>query len=261
MTTQMSDDNYCVIFGWMCNGLKLNSNELLVYAVVYGFSQDGESRFYGGRGFLARTLNISKPTVDKALSSLCEKGFIHRIETERNGVKFHEYFADLQVVKNLYHPSEEVVDNKESLPNSNISLPSSKNIYPNSKESLPNNKVIPNIKESNSKENKDISFEKLLKASPEIANDPELIQAFLDFVKMRKDIKKPIKTPRGLWAKVDRCYKLAKGDHSLMIKILNRSIDKEWQDVYPYEDEEVPKKAVVTSGNPFADMYEQEGYG
>lgn len=261
MTTQMADDNYCVIFGWMCNGLKLSSNELLVYAVVYGFSQDGESRYYGGRGFLARTLNISKPTVDKALSSLCEKGFIHRIETERNGVKFHEYFADLQVVKKLYHPKEDDVDRQVTSLDSKESLHNSKNTLPNSKESLPNNKVIPNTKESDSKENKDTSFEQLLKASPEIKDDAELIQAFLDFVKMRKEIKKPIKTNRGLWSKVEKCYKLAGGNHKMMIKILNRSIDKEWQDVYPYEDDEAPKKAVVTSGNPFADMYEQEGYG
>lgn len=258
MATQMSDDNFCVIFGWMCNGLNLSGNELLIYAVIYGFSQDGESRFYGGRGFLSRTLNISKPTVDKALKALVDKGFIHRVETERNGVVFHEYSADLQVVKNLYHPPI-VNTSKESLPSSKETLPSSKNTLPSSKESLPNNKDITNPKETNTKvNNKHTSLESILDEVPVISNTPTLRDTFLDFIEMRKAIKHPM-TEKALKLAINRTYEIAGGDPVMMQAVLDQSIMHSWQGVFPLKDNVVlTGDKRVSSNNPFAELYMKE---
>ena len=72
----MKSENYVVIQGWMCNELELKSNELLVFALIYGFSQDNSSLFCGGRKYIAETFNITLPTVDKTLSALVEKKLI-----------------------------------------------------------------------------------------------------------------------------------------------------------------------------------------
>ena len=107
----MQSDNFVIIQGWMCNELKLKGNDLLVYALIYGFSQDGESEFSGGRKYIANTFNISLPTVDKALKNLVGLNLIEKISTEHNGVLFVTYKVSLGVVKNLYGGSKESLHN------------------------------------------------------------------------------------------------------------------------------------------------------
>lgn len=110
----MNDDNYVVIQGWMCNALKLSGNELLVFALIYGFSQDGESEFCGSRTYVANTFNISKPTVDKAIKSLIEKGLVIKNATSINDVQINRYKVSLQGVKKLYGGSKESLHNNNN---------------------------------------------------------------------------------------------------------------------------------------------------
>lgn len=247
----MNSNNYCVIFGWMMNEMKLSGNELLTYAVIYGFSQDGESRYKGGRSWLASTLNVSKPTIDKALRSLREKGYIHRTAVIVNGVEFGEYHADLEVVKNLDHQQRNfTTPSKETL------LGSQETLLPPSKETLPSNNNTRNIREyyKGSKE------ENVLDEVPTIKNDAELRQTFLDFIEMRKKMKKPM-TEKAVKLLIDRCFKLTNGDPARMAQILDRSIAKGWMDVYPYEDDTRAKTYArePESGNPFTAMKRAEG--
>jgi len=107
----MNSENFVVIQGWMCNELELKGNDLLVYALIYGFSQDGESVFSGGRNYIAKTFNISLPTVDKALNNLLDRGLIEKIPLEVNNVTFNNYKITLRVVKNLYGGSKETLPN------------------------------------------------------------------------------------------------------------------------------------------------------
>ena len=81
----MKDGSYVVIQSFMVNDLKLKGNELIVYAVIHGFTQDGEHWFYGTRGYLAEWCGSTKGTVSNCLKSLIEKGFIERSETVEHG--------------------------------------------------------------------------------------------------------------------------------------------------------------------------------
>lgn len=120
-------NNYINIQGWMCSKLKLSGNELLIYALIYGFSQDGVSEFRGSRSYICKWFNISLPTVDKALNSLVEKNLITKREEIVNNVKYNCYKVVLQ-------------DSKESLQGSKESLQGVvKNLYRGGKESLHNN--------------------------------------------------------------------------------------------------------------------------
>ena len=74
--SRIKDENYYQISGWMLNKLNLKGTALNVYAIVYGFSQDGESEFIGGRQYICDFTGATKPTIDKALDELVEKGFI-----------------------------------------------------------------------------------------------------------------------------------------------------------------------------------------
>lgn len=126
--SKVKDDNFFLVSGWMLNRLELKGAALQVFAIIYGFSQDGESYFTGSLQYLSDFTNASKPTIIKALKELVDRGYILKYENEMNGVKFNKYKANLLVVKNLAYPSKETLQG-----GSKISLPEG------SKETLPNN--------------------------------------------------------------------------------------------------------------------------
>ena len=53
----VTSNNYVQIQGFMVSNLKLKGNSLLVYALIYGFSQDGQSKFYGSRKYISEEIN------------------------------------------------------------------------------------------------------------------------------------------------------------------------------------------------------------
>lgn len=115
----MKDHNYILVSGWMVKVLKLSGNELLTFALIYGFCQDESSKFTGSLSYIMDWLNCSKPTVIKALKGLIEKNLILKESESKNGVTFNSYTINLLVVKKLYFDSKESLLNgsKETLPN------------------------------------------------------------------------------------------------------------------------------------------------
>lgn len=91
--SKVLNENFITIQGWMVNELKLKGNELLVYAIIYGFSQAENQVFNGSLQYIADWVNTSKQTVINTLKSLQEKGFIEKREKYVNGVKFCEYYS------------------------------------------------------------------------------------------------------------------------------------------------------------------------
>lgn len=77
----MKDDNYYIIYGWMINKLKLKGTALQLYAVIYGFSHDGESECSGSLAYLAETTGCTKQTVLNGLNKLEMAGYILKRQT------------------------------------------------------------------------------------------------------------------------------------------------------------------------------------
>ena len=113
----MEKEYYIHIQWWMAQRLKLSGNELLTYAIVYGFSQDGESAFLGSSKYVSYALRVSRPTAIKALDSLTSKGLIIKTQEKINDVVFNRYKANLQVIKDFDRPYKESLQggSKESL--------------------------------------------------------------------------------------------------------------------------------------------------
>lgn len=163
--SRIRDDNYYLISGWMINRLGLKGVQLSVFAIIYGFSQDGENEYTGSLQYLCDfTGGTSKPTIIKALQELTEKGFIIRREETINNVMFVRYKANLQVVKNFNGGSKEILPGVV------------KKFNGGSKEILPNNEID---KESN-KEYINISaeFESLWKQYPRKIGKPKALKAY-----------------------------------------------------------------------------------
>ena len=77
---KMSDKNFITIQGWMRTELNLSGNDLLVYAIIYGITQDGETEFYASQQYLADWCGCTTRGIRKNLDSLIERGLIQVIE-------------------------------------------------------------------------------------------------------------------------------------------------------------------------------------
>lgn len=93
METKVRQSNYITILGWMVSDLKLRGNALLTYAIIYGFSQNGDDSYTGSRQYLAEWTNSTVQNVSRCLKKLLEDGLIIKKENVINGVKFCEYKA------------------------------------------------------------------------------------------------------------------------------------------------------------------------
>jgi len=89
--TYVKDENYITVQGWMKNKLKLKGNELMLFAIIYGFSQTEEQRFSGSVRYLSEWLECSKRTVYNLLQSLENKGYIIKYSNFINNVKYCQY--------------------------------------------------------------------------------------------------------------------------------------------------------------------------
>jgi len=89
---KLKDHNYITIQGWMVNRLELSGNELMVYAIIYGFCQDLSDPVYRGSGkYFADSLRVSRRTVSTVLEELVKKGYIKKHEVFERNLKYCNY--------------------------------------------------------------------------------------------------------------------------------------------------------------------------
>lgn len=86
----MASKGYITIPDWM-NDLDIDVYETIILATIYGFSQDGDSRFSGSQNYLARKAKCSRRKVIKCLENLIGRGLIKKFDLYRGGVHFCEY--------------------------------------------------------------------------------------------------------------------------------------------------------------------------
>lgn len=197
---------YIVIQDWMISDLQLKGNELLTYSLIYGFSQDGESEFKGSLKYISEFLGISKSTAQRSIEKLVDRGIVEKRVEEISGVKFNRYMAH----------------EKADTPIVKTSTGYSQNDHGGIVKMTTNNTNIYNTNNNTSNNTKD-------KGAPaRYFEDEELNNKFLEFLSMRKKIKKPVRTDRALKALLKKLHELSGGDVGLMKQIIDQSLDKEW---------------------------------
>lgn len=83
---------YITIQQEMRDDLGLKGNELIVFAFINGYSQEGQGCYYGSLAHLQEVCGIaSRQTAIAVLKSLKEKGYISKTEQVFNGVKMVSY--------------------------------------------------------------------------------------------------------------------------------------------------------------------------
>lgn len=91
--SRVKPENFVTLSGFMITDLQLKGNELIVYAIIYGFSQAEGTAFRGSAQYLADWTNSTRQGVMKNLKSLMQKGLIDRRAAMINGRSGYEYYV------------------------------------------------------------------------------------------------------------------------------------------------------------------------
>lgn len=86
------NEQFIIIYPWMVEELKLTGNRLVIFAIIYGFSRNGDW-FQGSISFLCRRSGIVEKSVRNVLKGLCEDRLLERRERPHKGMKYVDYRA------------------------------------------------------------------------------------------------------------------------------------------------------------------------
>lgn len=139
MTKQVKvrEDNYFAVQGWMVTELKLKGNALMLYAIIYGFSQTTNTAFTGSVDYLCEWLGgVSRPTVINTLDNLVKQGLLTKSSTTKGALIYNSYTA--------LRPSKKILSDEDPT--------SKKTLSDTSKNFLLNKDSKDNIEKSISKE-------------------------------------------------------------------------------------------------------------
>ena len=215
---------YIVIQDWMISDLQLKGNELLTYALIYGFSQDGESEFKGSLKYISKFLGVSKSTAQRNLENLVNRGVIEKRVEEISGVKFNRYIAHEKAEPPIVKTSTGCSQNgyggvvKTSTGCSQNGYGGVVKMGTNNTNNNTNNNASNNTKDKS--------------VPARYFDDEELNNKFLEFLSMRKKIRKPVRTDRGMQTLIAKLRFLSKDDVEMMKRIIDQSLDNEWQGLF-----------------------------
>lgn len=142
----MKDGHFIYIAGWMGNCLELRGNELICFALIYSFSQDGESQFRGKLEFLAGCMFATKQTAFTIVNKLLELNLILKVEDMVNGKKRCYYQTNI-----IYDRGEFIIVDTSKEPLTAIGKESLTDSIKESITVYNNNKDIDNKKSINKK--------------------------------------------------------------------------------------------------------------
>ena len=231
--SKVKRENFITIQGWQVTDLGLKGNELIIYACIYGFSQDNQT-FSGSLQYLADWTNSTKQGVIKSLKSLVEKGLLVKKENIINGVKFCEY----------YTTKFNTLLNK-------VEYPIKQSLTGGMQQSLPNNIDINNIdnKIDKKKESKKDTFDAII--SNYAKGNEEITDLLSEWLKVRK-AKRAAMTDRAIQMNIDKLDKLATQSNMSVSEYLKEVICRGWAAFYAinnysnnYSDNKVSKSNVT----------------
>lgn len=89
----MRTDGYVVVQPWMVTDYNLKGNKLLIYALIWGFSQDEQSCFYGSTRYITDYFKLSERAVVGILDELVDDGLLCKWSEPVNGRTTNRYSA------------------------------------------------------------------------------------------------------------------------------------------------------------------------
>ena len=214
---EIKDGNFISIQGWMVTRLNLKGNELLVYAIIYGFSQDGESRYTGSRRYLADWCGCAMRTVDNTLASLVAKGLIAKHDKTVNGVHLCDY-SITPVLQNLQGGTAKIAGGVAQNLQGGTAKIAHHNIGDNIEDTL-----------EDKKERKHRSFDAIIDAYTSNATTKELLGEWLQ----NRKAKRAAMTDNAIKRNIDKLDQYAQGSRMSVDDYLAEVVRRGWTAFYP----------------------------
>lgn len=84
MRKELKAENTFTVYGWMVKDLELSGNALMIYAIIYGFSQTEGTYYSGGYKYLAECTGSDITTVQRVVKNMVKAGLLIREDKEEN---------------------------------------------------------------------------------------------------------------------------------------------------------------------------------
>ena len=233
-TKLVKKENYVVLQGWMVSELGLKGNELIIYAIIYGFSQITGTSFKGSLNYLSDWTNTSKQSVITQLKNLVGKGLIEKREIVKNNVKFCEYVCSQNILP--------VVKNFEQGWSKNLNG-GSQNILPNNI----NNNIDNNIDNKRTKNTSEKLEEKLPEIIKNLNLDEEYVELTRSWIKYKRDLKEGYKSEFSLIAFVKRLAEFSNNQPEVARRVIEQSFERNWKTVYKLQENSFKGKPVTSN--------------
>lgn len=176
---------------------------------------------------------LTKNQINTALNKLVEAGYIAKGNYNKAQYDRTIWYADLK--QNAFMKNQKSIYEKTEMDfGKNINV------------IMENHKPIPNIKSNTNSNIKTNDIERKKESYDSILAEmvkPELHDIYIEFIKMRKLIKKPL-TSHALKMIIRKTNELAGYDVYKARLILNQSITNCWQGVFPLKDEYVVNTSI-----------------
>ena len=244
-------DGFITIQSWMRERLNLSGNDLIIYAVIYGFSQDGESSFVGSRQYLADWCGCTVRNVQTILNNLVERGLLIKNDREINNIKRCEYsavvpnFTDEKIspVQKLHGAGEKTSLNniEDSIKSRSIisfgdNTGSSEDDYDThgySPQEL-RDEFVGSVSKTKKKGPRRLSlYEKCVAKIEEYTDDAILQEMLKKYLQVRLAIKEKPIYGVNQWTAILKKLTETPGDKR---KIVQQSIEQGWCSFYPLKD-------------------------
>lgn len=188
---------------------RLNALDKIILAEIDSLDQ-GERGCFASNQYIAEFCQCSERKVSEAISKLTEYGYIWVQSFDGRTRELRSSLTKISMQTSKFCETD-----TQNLRESNID----------------NNTVIKTEKKERKKAPAGCSYETIIS---EYTSNQELRQALLEFVKMRKLIKKPL-TDRALRLILSKLDAIANNDGA-KINVLNQSIVNNWQGVFPLKE-------------------------
>ena len=177
----MNNNNFITIQGWMVNELNLKGNDLLVYAIIYGFSQTEGQFFTGSLQYLADWTNSTKQGIQKNLKNLIDKGLIQKFTINDQVVYTTQLYTDNPSIQLSCHNN---ITNNTPINNSNTI--NNKDIRSKKKEEEPTEDFLGTLNVYKPK--KKNRFEQCVDLIHQRTDNPKLTELLITYLKMRLEM-------------------------------------------------------------------------
>ena len=210
-------------------GLAPESKMLLIYLLSFDYGNTGMA--FPSVTRIKKELNVGNTKYNKMMNELKDKGFltVQQSQTERGfGHNIYIFEDVLEVIERNRNLGDE-----EPVPLKPACVDQASN---NTNNIIIQNNIYKENDEKNSKTGipkKTVPLQELLENEIySYTDNKDLQDALLDYIDVRKEMKKPINTLGGLRKKLSKLNNISNGTDEDKIDIVDRATNNEWLDFY-----------------------------